>query len=127
MLMAYGFLRAVFEIFERHHKPIDMITTSEVAVSITIDNDSELAEIVEELRTFGTVEVNTGLSIVSIVGVFPADKPGYANSIFNALKEIPVRMISYGGSENNISILVETGLKKETLIALNKGLFNLAQ
>jgi len=126
MLMAYGFLRAVFEIFERHHKPIDMITTSEVAVSITIDNDSELAEIVEELRTFGSVEVNAGLSIVSIVGVFPADKPGYANSIFNALKEIPVRMISYGGSENNISILVETGLKKETLIALNKGLFNLA-
>ena len=125
MLMAYGFLRAVFEIFERYHKPIDMITTSEVAVSITIDNDAELESIVEELRAFGTVEVDIDLSIVSIVGVFPADKPGYANSIFNALREIPVRMISYGGSENNISILVETSLKKATLIALNKGLFNL--
>jgi aspartate kinase len=125
MLMAYGFLRAVFEVFERYHKPIDMITTSEVAVSITIDNDSDLESIVEELRTFGIVEVIPCLSIVSIVGLFPADKPGYANSIFNSLKEIPVRMISYGGSENNISILVETGRKKETLIALNKGLFNL--
>jgi aspartate kinase len=125
MLMAYGFLRAVFEIFERYHKPIDMITTSEVAVSITIDNDSELESILEELRAFGTVEVNTGLSIVSIVGVFPVDKPGYAHSIFDALKDIPVRMISYGGSEHNISILVQTSLKKETLIALNKGLFNL--
>ncbi len=125
MLMAYGFLRAVFEIFERYHKPIDMITTSEVAVSITIDNDTDLENIIEELRAFGTVEVNTGLSIVSIVGVFPAGKPGYANSIFNALKNIPVRMISYGGSEHNISILVKTSLKKETLVALNKGLFNL--
>jgi len=125
MLMAYGFLRAVFEVFERYHKPIDMITTSEVAVSLTIDNDSDLDNIVEELRTFGTVEINTNLSIVSIVGVFSANEPGYANSIFGALKEIPVRMISYGGSENNISILVETNLKNETLLALNKGLFKL--
>jgi aspartate kinase len=125
MLMAYGFLRAVFEVFERYHKPIDMITTSEVAVSITIDNDSELSNIVDELCAFGAVEVNTSLSIVSIVGFFPAEKPGYASTIFAALCEIPVHMISYGGSENNISILVETKLKNETLRALNKGLFNL--
>jgi aspartate kinase len=125
MLMAYGFLRAVFEVFERYHKPIDMITTSEVAVSITIDNDSELSNIVDELCAFGAVEVNTSLSIVSIVGFFPAEKPGYASIIFAALREIPVHMISYGGSENNISILVETKLKNETLQALNKGLFNL--
>ena len=125
MLMAYGFLRAVFEVFERFRKPIDMITTSEVAVSVTIDNTDELETIIEELNTFGTVNVDSNLSIVSIVGLFPAVKPGYAGAIFDSLRNIPVRMISYGGSENNISILVDTDLKKETLLALNKGLFNL--
>jgi len=125
MLMAYGFLRAVFEVFERYRKPIDMITTSEVAVSVTIDNTDELANIVEELNQFGTVKVDTDLSIVSIVGLFPAAKPGYAGAIFDTLRNIPVRMISYGGSENNISILVDTKLKKQTLMELNKGLFNL--
>jgi len=126
MLLAYGFLRAVFEVFERYRTPIDMITTSEVAVSVTIDNTDDLENIVEELNAFGNVNVDSGLSIVSIVGLFPAGKPGYAGSIFDALRNIPVRMISYGGSENNISILVETSLKKQTLLALNKGLFNLA-
>ncbi len=125
MLMAYGFLRAVFEVFERYRKPIDMITTSEVAVSVTIDNIDEIDSIVEELKAFGNVKVDTDLSIVSIVGLFPAAKPGYAGAIFDALKNIPVRMISYGGSENNISILVDTKLKKQTLMELNKGLFNL--
>jgi len=125
MLMAYGFLRAVFEVFERYRKPIDMITTSEVAVSVTIDNTDELDNIVEELNEFGSVQVDTDLSIVSIVGLFPAAKPGYAGSIFDTLRNIPVRMISYGGSENNISILVDTKLKKQTLMELNKGLFNL--
>jgi aspartate kinase len=125
MLMAYGFLRAVFEVFERFRKPIDMITTSEVAVSVTVDNTDEIEIIIEELKTFGTVNVDDNLSIVSIVGLFPAAKPGYAGAIFDALRNIPVRMISYGGSENNISILVDTQLKKETLLALNKGLFNL--
>jgi aspartate kinase len=125
MLMAYGFLRAVFEVFERYRKPIDMITTSEVAVSVTIDNTDELDNIVDELNTFGNVNVDGDLSIVSIVGLFPASKPGYAGAIFDALRNIPVRMISYGGSENNISILVDTKLKKQTLLALNKGLFNL--
>jgi aspartate kinase len=125
MLMAYGFLRAVFEVFEHYRKPIDMITTSEVAVSVTIDNTDEIDNIVEELKEFGNVKVENGLSIVSIVGLFPAAKPGYAGAIFDALKNIPVRMISYGGSENNISILVDTKLKKQTLLELNKGLFNL--
>ncbi|MDO9257197.1 MAG: aspartate kinase [Bacteroidales bacterium] len=125
MLMAYGFLRAVFEVFERYRKPIDMITTSEVAVSVTVDNTDELDTIVEELNEFGTVKVDTDLSIVSIVGLFPAAKPGYAGAIFDTLRNIPVRMISYGGSENNISILVDTKLKKQTLMELNKGLFNL--
>jgi aspartate kinase len=125
MLMAYGFLRAVFEVFERYRKPIDMITTSEVAVSVTIDNTDELDNIVEELKEFGTVKVDTDLSIVSIVGLFPASKPGYAGAIFDTLRNIPVRMISYGGSENNISILVDTKLKKQTLTELNKGLFKL--
>jgi aspartate kinase len=125
MLMAYGFLRAVFEVFERYRKPIDMITTSEVAVSVTVDNTDDLESIMEELKTFGTVNVDSHLSIVSIVGLFPAAKPGYAGAIFASLRDIPVRMISYGGSENNISILVDTHLKKETLLALNKGLFNL--
>jgi len=125
MLLAYGFLRAVFEVFERYRKPIDMITTSEVAVSVTVDNTDDLGSIVEELNEFGTVNVEHELSIVSIVGLFPAGQPGYAGSIFDALRNIPVRMISYGGSENNISILVDTKLKKQTLLALNKGLFNL--
>jgi aspartate kinase len=125
MLMAYGFLRAVFEVFERYRKPIDMITTSEVAVSVTVDNTDELDNIVEELNEFGTVKVDTDLSIVSIVGLFPAAKPGYAGAIFDTLRNIPVRMISYGGSENNISILVDTKVKKQTLMELNKGLFNL--
>ncbi|MFA5971454.1 MAG: aspartate kinase [Lentimicrobiaceae bacterium] len=125
MLMAYGFLRAVFEVFERYRKPIDMITTSEVAVSVTIDNTDEIDNIVEELKEFGNVKVDTDLSIVSIVGLFPAAKPGYAGAIFDSLRNIPVRMISYGGSENNISILVDTKLKKQTLLELNKGLFKL--
>lgn len=125
MLLAYGFLRSVFEVFERYKTPIDMITTSEVAVSVTIDNLKHLDEITEELKSFGTVEVDKDQTIVCIVGTFGKDKQGYASRVFDALKNIPIRMISYGGSENNISILVDTTRKKETLQALNKGLFNL--
>lgn len=123
MLLAYGFLRAVFEIFERYKTPIDMITTSEVAVSLTIDNTEKLTEILDELKNFCSVDVDKDLSIVCIVGNFTATKQGYAFQIFDALKNIPIRMISYGGSENNVSVLVDTKLKKETLVALNKGLF----
>lgn len=123
MLLAYGFLRAVFEIFERYKTPIDMITTSEVAVSLTIDNTKNLDAIKKELEEFCSIEVDSDLTIVCIVGNFTAEKQGYALRIFDALKNIPIRMISYGGSENNISILVDTKLKKDALVALNKGLF----
>ncbi len=123
MLLAYGFLRAVFEIFERYKTPIDMITTSEVAVSLTIDNTKNLEAIIKELKEFCTVDVESDLTIVCIVGSFTAEKQGYAFKIFDALKNIPIRMISYGGSENNVSILVDSKLKKDTLVALNKGLF----
>lgn len=124
MLLAYGFLRAVFEIFERYKTPIDMITTSEVAVSLTIDNTKNLEFIKKELEEFCTINIDSDLTIVCIVGSFAAEKQGYAFRIFDALKNIPIRMISYGGSENNVSILVDSKLKKEALIALNKGLFS---
>lgn len=123
MLLAYGFLRSVFEIFERYKTPIDMITTSEVAVSLTVDNTKNLDAIVKELKEFCSVEVDSDLTIVCIVGNFTAEKEGYALKIFDALKQIPIRMISYGGSEHNVSILVDTKLKKDALVALNKGLF----
>ena len=123
MLLAYGFLRSVFEIFERYKTPIDMITTSEVAVSLTIDNTKNIDAIKKELQGFCTVEIDTDLTIVCIVGSFNAEKQGRALLIFEALKNIPIRMISYGGSENNVSILVDTKLKKDTLVALNNGLF----
>jgi aspartate kinase len=124
MLLAYGFLRAVFEIFERYKTPIDMITTSEVAVSLTIDNTKNLDAIVTELKEFCSVKVDSDMTIVCIVGNFAAEKEGYALRIFESLKHVPLRMISYGGSEHNVSILVDSVRKKETLIALNNGLFN---
>jgi aspartate kinase len=125
MLLAYGFLRSVFEVFERWKTPIDMITTSEVAVSLTIDNDKHLDAILAELQQYGTVEVDKAQTIVCIVGHFGAEKQGYASRVFDALKEIPIRMISYGGSEHNISILVDSTRKADTLQALNRGLFQL--
>lgn len=123
MLLAYGFLRSVFEVFERYRTPIDMITTSEVAVSVTIDDNSKLDKIVEELKNFGMVDIDSDLSIICVVGDFLADKPGYALKVFSSLKDIPIRMISYGGSENNISLLVQSKHKNDALIALNEGLF----
>ena len=123
MLLAYGFLRVIFEVFERYKTPIDMITTSEVAVSLTIDNPQFLNEILAELREFGSVEVESDLSIICIVGNISPENQGSAFRIFESIKHIPVRMISYGGSKNNISILVKTELKPETLNSLNQGLF----
>ncbi len=124
MLLAYGFLRSVFEVFERHKTPIDMITTSEVAVSLTIDTDKYLPEIIEELEKFGQVTVEKDQSIICIVGSVSFDESGYAQRVFSALSQIPIRMISYGGSENNISVLVKSEFKKPALQALNKGIFN---
>ncbi|MFL5753661.1 MAG: aspartate kinase [Bacteroidia bacterium] len=124
MLLAHGFLRSVFEVFERFKTPIDMITTSEVAVSLTIDSSKFLGEIVRELKEFSDVAIDEGQTIICVVGDFSGEKKGYANKVFEALKNIPIRMISYGGSQNNISVLVNAGMKKDALVALNSGLFN---
>ncbi|MBS1634456.1 MAG: aspartate kinase [Bacteroidetes bacterium] len=124
MLLAHGFLRAVFEIFERYKTPIDMITTSEVAVSLTIDNTRFLKEIVKELEEIANVEVDTDQSIICIVGNLPKNKPGYAHKVLESLRDIPLRMVSYGGSANNISVLIDSGMKAKALQALNSGVFN---
>lgn len=123
MLLAYGFLRAVFEIFERHKTPIDMITTSEVAVSVTIDNSKNLPLILSELEQFAQVEVDSEQTIICIVGNLPKETAGFACRVMDSLKDIPLRMVSYGGSANNISVLVNSKHKNEALLALNKGLF----
>ncbi len=125
MLMAYGFLRSIFEVFERYKAPIDMITTSEVAVSLTIDDVTNLKEIITELEMYGTVDVEMNQVIICIVGDFLADKHGYAVRIFDSLKDVPIRMISYGGSKNNISVLIAAEYKKEALLALNRGVFKI--
>lgn len=125
MLLAYGFLRKVFEVFERHRVSIDMITTSEVAVSLTIDETGDIRALIEELRLYGSVEVDTDQAIVCVVGHLLQEETGHAARIFDALRDIPLRMISYGGSKNNISILIDAKYKTDALRALNVGLFNL--
>jgi aspartate kinase len=125
MLLAYGFLRKVFEVFEKYKTSIDMITTSEVAVSVTIDNDVYLANIVKELEPFGTVEVEKEQSIVSIVGNHIAQTDSVLKKLFDAIDEIPVTMVSYGGSAHNISLLVPTTDRTKTLQLINSGLFGL--
>ncbi|WP_285008228.1 aspartate kinase [Pedobacter faecalis] len=124
MLLAYGFLRKVFEIFERYKTPIDMITTSEVAISLTVDMTDNLEAIKEELLAFGTVEVDRDQSIVCVVGDFSAEKHGYAARVLDAIKHIPLRMISYGGSDYNISLLINTEDKAEALKSLHNRLFD---
>lgn len=123
MLLAYGFLRKVFEVFEQYKTPIDMITTSEVAVSLTTDNSEHLDKIVQDLQHFGTVEVDTDQTIICIVGNLLAEKKGIIKEIFNALADIPVRMVSYGGSRHNVSMLINSEYKIKALNDLNHGLF----
>ena len=123
MLLAYGFLRKVFEVFEKYKTPIDMITTSEVSVSLTIDNSKYLNEICEELGNFGSMEIDRNQSIICIVGDLIAEKRKEAVEIFQALEEVPVRMISYGGSRHNISILVPSEYKKQALVELSRQVF----
>ncbi len=123
MLMAYGFLRKVFEIFESYRTPIDMITTSEVAVSLTIDNAQFLKEIAKDLRELGTVEVEEYQTIICIVGDFRTERTGSAPEIFEALNTIPLKMISYGGSPNSLSLLIDTANKTNALRQLSKHLF----
>jgi aspartate kinase len=125
MLLAYGFLRKVFEIFEKYRTPIDMIATSEVAVSLTIDNDENLDSIVRELAPFGDVEVIRGQSIIAIVGNDLSGKAGILANIFTALQTVNIGMVSFGGSTNNVSVLVPTQDKARTLQLLNSGVFGL--
>ena len=119
MLLAYGFLRHIFEVFEWYKKPIDLITTSEVAVSLTVDDDENLDAIVKDLEKYGSVEIDRDHTIICVVGDFLAQSAGYGAQILTALKEIPLRMVSYGGSNNNVSFLVESRYKKDALTALN--------
>lgn len=123
MLMAYGFLRRVFEVFERYKTPIDMITTSEVAVSVTIDDVTYLKEILADLTAFGEVETDTNQTIVCVVGDFNRNTHGYAARILDAVKHLPIQMISYGGSDFNVSFLVESIHKSEALRSLHARLF----
>lgn len=125
MLMAYGFLRRVFEVFEHHKTPIDMIATSEVAVSLTIDNQTHLASIEAELKKFGSIDVDKDQTIICIVGNRIMDKEGALGEVFQALSAIPVRMVSCGGSANNVSVLIDKQYKDFALNALNEGLFGL--
>ncbi len=123
MLMAYGFLRKVFEIFETYKTPIDMISTSEVSVSLTIDNASYINEIAKELRELGAVEIEQNLSIICVVGDFRPERTGSAPEIFEALNTIPLKMISYGGSPYSLSLLIDTKNKVDALRLLSKHLF----
>lgn len=125
MLLAYGFLRKIFEVFEKYRTSIDMITTSEVAVSVTIDNRTFLKEIVRELEPFGNISVEDEFTIISVVGNEIVQTPDVLKKLFDALSGVPVRMVSYGGSRYNISLLVPSAEKTRTLQLLNKGLFGL--
>ena len=125
MLLAYGFLRKIFEVFEKYKTPIDMITTSEVAVSVTIDSDTHLDEIIAELSNIASVEIERGQTIVSIVGNEIAKTDSILKKLFNSIDEIPVTMVSYGGSAHNISLLLPSSYKTKTLQLINKGLFDL--
>lgn len=124
MLLAYGFLRKVFEIFETYRTPIDMIVTSEVGVSVTIDNTSCLQSIVDDLKKFGTVTVDKDMVIICVVGDLEWQNRGFEAEVVNALREVPVRMISYGGSNYNISLLVRKSDKVRALNLLSERLFN---
>jgi aspartate kinase len=125
MLLAYGFLRKIFEVFEKYRTPIDMITTSEVAVSLTIDNKENLQDILQELVVFGTVETDENQTIISIVGNEIAQTPQVMMRLFESINNIPVRMVSYGGSRHNVSLLIPSEYKAQTLQVLNKGIFGL--
>ena len=123
MLLAYGFLRKVFEIFESHKTPIDMVVTSEVGVSVTIDNEKNLDGILDDLRKFGTVTIDRDMVIICVVGDLEWQNRGYESKVMTALKDIPVRMISFGGSNYNISFLVRKEDKVAALKSLSKELF----
>lgn len=124
MLLAYGYLTRVFETFEKYRTPIDMIATSEVGVSLTIDSERFLPEIVDELKKFGTVTIDRDMVIICVVGNMEWTNTGYEAKAMEALANIPVRMISYGGSNYNISFLIRKEDKIEALRRLSETLFN---
>ena len=123
MLLATGFLRKVFEIFETYNTPIDMVTTSEVGVSVTIDKTANLTKIMDELKKYGTVTVDSDMCIICVVGDFDWSNVGFETLVTDAMQNIPVRMISYGGSNYNISFLVREQDKKRALQNLSAKLF----
>jgi aspartate kinase len=124
MLLAYGFLRKIFEIFESYQTPIDMVATSEVGVSLTIDKNKHLQEIIDELKKFGTVTVDTEMVIICVVGDLEWGNVGFESNVLQAMKDVPVRMISYGGSNYNITLLVKASDKQRAMQALSDHLFN---
>lgn len=124
MLLAYGFMSKVFEIFEAHKTPIDMVTVSEVGVSVTVDNERNLESIIAELRKFGTVTIDHDMVIICVVGDLEWQNRGFEAKALAALKDIPVRMISYGGSNCNISFLIRKEDKVAALAKLSEELFN---
>lgn len=124
MLLAYGFLRKIFDVFEKYRTSIDMVTTSEVAVSLTIDSDTHLKEIVKELEMYGNITIDHGQTIICVVGNKIALAPNILIKIFDSLNDIPVRMVSFGGSRDNVSILVPGEYKEQALRQLHSGVFN---
>ncbi len=125
MLLAYGFLRKLFEVFEKYKTPIDMITTSEVAVSLTIDSHDHLDQILKELGVLGKVEVDEGQTIICVVGHKINETEEIVKKLFGSIRNVPIRMVSYGGSSDNISLLVSAENKNQLLKQLNKGMFGL--
>lgn len=123
MLMAYGFLRRVFEVFEKYRTPIDMITTSQVAVSLTIDDDTHVKSIIEELSSFGNVSYQSGNSIICVVGDLAAEHPGLVSDILGSIDNIPVKMVSYGASNRSVALLIDSEYKIDALRSLNAKLF----
>lgn len=123
MLLASGFLARLFQVFDEHKTSIDMVTTSEVGVSLTIDNTAYLEPILNDLRKLGTVQVDTNQCIICVVGDMAAEQHGYCAQVLDALKEKPVRMVCYGGSDHNVSVLVSMEQKQWALQQLSKHLF----
>ncbi|MDU1892336.1 MAG: aspartate kinase [Dysgonomonas sp.] len=124
MLLAHGFLRRVAEVFENYQAPIDMLATSEIGVSLTIDDDRNLQLILDDLKKYGTVSVDTNMVIISVIGDLVLSDASFASAILEAMEGIPIRMISYGGSKFNFSFLIEHKDKAKTLQTLNDKLFN---
>ena len=124
MLLAHGFLRRVTEVFENYQTSIDMLATSEIGVSLTIDDDKNIQLILDELKKYGTVSVDSNMVIISVIGNLESEDASFASTILNAVKGISIRMISYGGSKYNFSFLIESKDKEKTLQILNDKLFN---